>query len=451
MSSLLKKKNKTEYIAIFLILGVFLAITLYLALNIKMGVSSDSWYHLRVSQEFSKTLSIPENNPNTYQWRDIEHIPYLYFWINARFLNLNSVTFNFNEAILLRVINVFYSMVTLVGAYLLSSEFFKKKWLRLLLLFFLTNTLMFAFLSSSINYDNLANLFSVFSILFFVRALKQKKDWKNILLMLVMIGLGGLTKFTTLPLSFILIILTSFEVIRNWQKYKQNFKGKQLYLLIPLLFLVLLNFGVYGVNLLKFQSLQPECTQVLTYEQCLENGVFLRDNEWIPAQEVKLFDMIINGERLDPIRYFGVWVWEMAKRIYGMMGDRQLFAFDYIIPFYILPFVTAWVIAIVKWKEIKKSVKYLSIVSIFYLLVLLIVQNYNMYLKRGYPALALQGRYIFPVIVPFYILLIYFLNLLKPKWLRVLLFVFLIILFVLGCWVFFFANVDPDWFGAVDF
>jgi apolipoprotein N-acyltransferase len=74
-----------------------------------------------------------------------------------------------------------------------------------------------------------------------------------------------------------------------------------------------------------------------------------------------------------------------------------------------------------------------------------------MYLKRGYPALALQGRYIFPVIVPFYILLIYFLNLLKPKWLRVLLFVFLIILFVLGCWVFFFANVDPDWFGAVDF
>jgi 4-amino-4-deoxy-L-arabinose transferase-like glycosyltransferase len=342
-------------------------------------------------------------------------------------------------------------MVTLVGAYLLSSEFFKKKWLRLLLLFFLTNTLMFAFLSSSINYDNLANLFSVFSILFFVRALKQKKDWKNILLMLVMIGLGGLTKFTTLPLSFILIILTSFEVIKNWQKYKQNFKGKQLYLLIPLLLLVLLNFGVYGVNLLKFQSLQPECTQVLTYEQCLENGVFLRDNEWIPAQKVKLFDMIINGERLDPIRYFGVWVWEMAKRIYGMMGDRQLFAFDYIIPFYILPFVTAWVIAIVKWKEIKKSVKYLSIVSIFYLLVLLIVQNYNMYLKRGYPALALQGRYIFPVIVPFYILLIYFLNLLKPKWLRVLLFVFLIILFVLGCWVFFFANVDPDWFGAVDF
>jgi hypothetical protein len=83
------------------------------------------------------------------------------------------------------------------------------------------------------------------------------------------------------------------------------------------------------------------------------------------------------------------------------------------------------------------------------MLVLLIVQNYDMYLKRGYPALALQGRYIFPVIVPFYILLVFFLNKIKPKWLRAAVFAGLTILFVIGCWIFFFRNVDVSWFGSI--
>jgi len=433
------------------IITVFLAFTLYLAFNIKMGISADSWYHLRISQQYAETRGVPQNSKGTYQWRDIEHIPYLYFWINGRILNLNSVVCNLNEAILLRIVNVIYSFGTLIGTYLLSKEFFKKKTLQLLPVFLLSSTLMFLFLSSSINYDNLANLFSVFSLLFFVRVLKNKGDWKNIFLMLTMLCLGALTKYTVLPLVFILVILTAIFVIKNWKSYKITFRGKILYLLIPLIVLIILNLGLYGANFIQYGSLIPECLDVLTYEQCLENSVFVRDNVWIPEQKVQLFEMIISGERLDPVRYAGIWAWEMTKRIVGIMGDSSLFASDYIIPFYLLFLLISVITTIKYWKMFSKEVKYLGIATLFYLSILFFVQNYNMYLKRGYPALALQGRYMFPVISSFYVFFVCSLNKMEKRWLRASIFIGLITLFIIGCLPFFFLNVDYSWFGSVDY
>ena len=451
MFTLQKKKINIQNIVIYIILLLFSVFTGYLAFTVKMGISSDSWYHLRVSQAFEETLTVPQNTPETYKWRDLEHQPYLYFWLNGRLLNLNNITFQFNEVILLRVINIVYSILTVYGTYLLSKVFFKKKWLSLLPPFLLANTLMFVFLSSSINYDNMANMFSVFSILFFVKALKEKGNWKNIFLMLIFICLGGLTKYTFLPLAFILIVLMGYFIVKNWKIYKQNFKGMILYLLIPIIILFILNFGVYGFNLIEFHNLTPDCLDVLTYEQCLQNGVFYRDNVTIPAQEVNFFRMILSGERLDPIRYTGVWIFEMAIRIFGIMGDKSLFAKTAIIPFYLLFLLISLVVGILNWKKMSKEVKYLTIVTIFYLLVLLFVQNYDMYLKRSYPTLALQGRYMFPVISSTYVLFIVFLNRIKNERLRALVFIGLIILFIAGCLPFFILNVDSEWFGSIEY
>lgn len=446
-----KKKVNVQQLLLGLIFSVFLGFTLYLAFNVKMGVSSDSWYHLRVSQKYAETLGIPENSPDTYQWRDISHQPYLYFWTNGRFLNFNALTFQFNEAIFLRAINIIYSLFTLVAVYLLAKEFFEKKWLRLLPVFLLSNTLMFLMLSSSINYDNLANMFAAFSILYFVRGIKNKGDWKEILLMLIMLTLGTLTKFTMLPLAFILVVLIGWYIFKNWRIYKREFKGNSLYLLIPLFILILMNSGVYGVNLIKFQSLTPSCLDVMTYEQCLENGVFYRNNVTIPEVEVKPLDMILSGERLDPIRYSGLWVWEMSKRVVGIMGDMSLLASDRIVPFYLFYLLVAAVLGILNWKKFSKEVKYISIVTLSYLLILLIFQNYMTYLKRGDPTLALQGRYMFPVISSFYVLFVLFLDRIKSKWIKGLIFVGLIVLFVVGSIPFFLLNVDPSWFGSIDY
>ncbi|KUK77343.1 MAG: hypothetical protein XD93_0389 [candidate division WS6 bacterium 34_10] len=446
-----KKKLNIHHLLLGLIILVFALATLYLAFNVKMGVSSDSWYHLRVSQKYSETFGIPENGPDTYEWRDISHQPYLFFWINGRVLNLNEVTFEFNEAILLRVVNILYSLGTLFGVYLLSKEFFERKWLRLLPVFLLSNSLMFVMLSSSINYDNLANLFAVFSLLYFVRAMKKRGDWKSVFLMLIALSLGSLTKFTILPLAFILVVLMSINIFRNWTVYKREFKGKALYFFIPLTILLIMNFGIYGMNLIKFHSLTPSCLDIMTYEQCLSNGVFYRNNVTIPEVEVKPFEMILSGERMDPIRYTGVWILEMTKRVVGIMGDKSLYQPNWILPFYLFYLLVALIMGIVNWKKFNTETKYLSFATLFYLLILLLAQNYMTYLKRGYPTLALQGRYMFPVISSFYVLYVLFLDRIKSKWVQIFIFAGLIILFVIGCLPFFFLNVDPNWFGSVSY
>jgi 4-amino-4-deoxy-L-arabinose transferase-like glycosyltransferase len=197
-----------------------------------MGVSPDSYYHLRVSQAYSTTLGIPSNTPQTYKWRDITRIPYLYFWVNGRVLNINDGVID--EVVLLGIINIIYSLGTVYVMYLLSKEIFKDKWKRVFPVFFLTHTLMFVFLSSSINYDNLANLLSTLSIYFFVKFVKKEGiDLKYLLLMLLSLCIGALTKTTVLPVSLVLVILSAVEVTKRKGKVKKIKAGKELLLLIP--------------------------------------------------------------------------------------------------------------------------------------------------------------------------------------------------------------------------
>ena len=446
-----KKIASKQNIIFGILILIFLIFTTYLVFNLKMGISPDSWYHLRVSQEYSKTLGIPENNENTYQWRDITNIPYLYFWINGRILNLNEITFNFNQVILLRVFNILFSLGTVIATYLLSKQFIKNKYAQLLPVALLTNTLMFLSLSSSINYDNLGNMFAAFAILFFVKSIKQKYDIKYLLLTILMLCLGALTKFTILPLAFILVILLVVDIFKNRKGWRINIKDKSLLLILPILLFGGLNLILFGNNILKHGELTPACEKTLTYEQCLTNGVFYRDNITIPAVEVNVVEMIKSGERLDPIRYAGVWSWEMTKRVVSIMGDQSLYHSNLVVSVFFSLLVITIFIGAFNWKKYNKETKYMVILTLFYLLVLMIVQNYDMYLKRSYPTLALQGRYMFPVISSFYVLLSIFWLKIGNRYLKIGIIAVSLLLLILLSIPFYILNVDPTWFGSITY
>lgn len=446
---MLKKNLTKQNIVVGICFFVFLIFTSYLALNLKMGISPDSWYHLRVSQEYSKTLGIPTNIPDTYQWRDITNIPYLYFWINARILNINDTTFQFNQIILLRIINILYSSLTLLGVYLLSKELIKDKWGKLIPILLISNTLMFLFLSSSINYDNLANLFSTFAIYFFIKTVKYKGKIHYPLYTILLLCMGALTKFTIVPLAVILVVLLVYEFIKNKDIWRKSIKGSSLFLILPILIFGILNILLYGNNFLKHQELVPSCEKILTHEQCLENGVYLRDNIWIPEVDTKTIHMILNGERLDPIRYSGVWVWEMTKRVVGIMGDQSLFHPNTVVSIFVFLILITVFLGIWERKKINKEGIYLVLITLSYLLILILFQNYPMYLKRGYIELALQGRYMFPVISSLYVMFVIFLLNIQKKYLRISLILVILILMILCSIPFFIVNVNPNWFGLL--
>jgi len=430
---------------LFILFGITI---LFFAFRLRMGLSPDSSYHIEVSRAYSTTWGIPENTPDTYQWRDITRIPYLYFWINARLLNLNDG--NINEVILLRLVNVIYSLGTVFVTYLLSKEVLKGKWVRLMPVFLLTNTLMFLFLSSSINYDNLGNLFSVLGIYFFVKFVKSKLSIAYLLLMLIAVSLGSFTKYTVLPLAFILVILSSVHIFLERKKIKDIKFGKELFLLLPLTILLFFNIQIYGVNLIKYGGLEPKCEQILTHEQCLSNGVYYRDMVTMPAIEVNgiahIIQMITDGERVNPVIYFRYWIWNIVGKVYGIMGDNSLQTTDTLKVLYLFFLSVGATLTFVYWKKFKRLDYYLLITFLFYVLVLFLAQNYKMYLKHNHMYLALQGRYLFPVISIGYVMYIKTLFFIKKKWLFSLILIPLILLFIYGCIPYFFLNVESHWF-----
>lgn len=444
------EKRKKHNTVLILVLLVFLLFSLFLVFRVEMGISPDSYYHLRVSEAFSKTVGIPSNTPDTYKWRDITRIPYLYFWINARVLNINNGLIN--DVFLLRLVNVFYSFLSVYIFYLLSKEILKKEWMRVLAVFFLTNTLMFQFLSSSINYDNLGNLFCILSVYFFTKFVKSKINVKYLLYMLLFIGLGGITKYTTLPLSFILIILSGVEMYFRREEFKSIRKGKGLLLLIPVLILLCLNIGIYGVNLVRYGSLEPNCNQILTHEQCLENGVYYRDNIERPSINIggisDIFTLIKTGKRIDPVRYLWYWSVNLVSKIYGIMGDSSLYMpkiFPYL---FIGLFAVVVVVGILNRRKWDKTDIYLLLISLFYASILFFVQNYSMYLRKNHMYLALQGRYLFPVLPMIYILVSKSLSFIKNNRLRYILIGMFVLLFLYSNIPFFFLNVESWWFGV---
>ena len=98
----------------------------------------------------------------------------------------------------------------------------------------------------------------------------------------------------------------------------------------------------------------------------------------------------------------------MLVRIYGIMGHRNYFPKpDLIITVYRLLLLWVAAMAIRYWKKPSYSILSTLIIFFFYILVLL-VTNFEGELSFGFRNIAVQGRYIFPVIGIFYTMMVYF-------------------------------------------
>ncbi len=448
------QNKRSPKVVLVLVMLVFTVFTFYLAFNLKMGISPDSYYHLEVSQVYSETLGIPENTPDTYKWRDITRIPYLSLWINGRILNLNETTFNFDEVFLLRITNIFAALGTLVFVYLTSKRLIKNKWGQILPVFLLSNTLMFVFLSSSINYDNLTIFLCSSAIYFLVRFLQNPNRLKYSLLMWVFLLLASLTKEMILPLALILVLIWFVVLFRRKILRKELFEQFKriipLFLLLTTIILVVLNLRLYGRNVLEYGKLVPKCTDILTHEQCLENGVYYRDIYKTPVvfegNITEAFQLVLDGKRLGPVRYIPFWIVEMSRKIFGIMGDRPLFMRYEYLAFYFIYFFIGVFLIIKNRKKLRVEDKALITILLFYTLVLIYYHNYKTYIKHDWKDLALQGRYIFHVLAPMYIVFSKYLLQIKNKKLLRILIGILTVGFSLGSIGYFFAYVPNDWF-----
>lgn len=438
-----KSKRHSEFwhksmpiLSLIILLVIFSFYSVYLALNLNSGYIPDEEYRFGVSQAFAESWGIPDDVPLTQTRGEEQHRnPFMGYWIFGRIINLIDLVSPDNterqDLVALRVADSIFVLGTVYVIYLISKETIENKWLQLLPVFMVTNTLMFVFLSGGISYDSLTNFSSALGIYFLVRTLKGRAFVPNSLAWFICVSFGALVKHTVLPLAAIMFVVWLIYVVRNRKSVSLRFNDQKIIvygLIIVLLILVGLNVYLYGVNLVKFQSLRPSCYDVFSDEICDNSEFVIRARELGLPQKLTLVEAFKQGFP-DPIRFtFDIWIREMLKRTFGIMGGA-----DNYFPINITYFhVALYWIVLLGFRYLKKipyALKSLIIIFVFYTVVL-IYTNYDSELAYGfYKYIALQGRYIFPVIGVAFVLSTYIIEQVKSRFLKFSTIAALVILF----------------------
>jgi len=441
-------------IVLTLLIVLFTFYSVFIAFNLQPGIIPDEPAHFAFSKHFSSTWRIPPDVPETYQlgWY-IKQNPFLYFWINGRVINSLEFVYpaisDWQLFVSLRLLNVLYGLGTVIFCFFLSQEQIKNRWWQLLPVFLLTNTLMFVVLSGGVNYDNLTNLLSIVGLFFWVRALKQKMFLKSSMGWLISISAGALVKYTILPLALAMFVAWMIFIFRNRKQiFPLVFTGKaEIIMFLILTVLAMGNLALYGYNLIVYQGIRPQCVQILPLEQCRDNPFTDRFEEFALEDKLTISKSIELGYP-DPITYIiDSWIPNMFYRIFGILGHLSYFPTRIIIFYRLLLF---WnILLVVKYWQ-RPSYVVISIASIFiFYTLILFYNNYNNELVYGFRQIAMQGRYIFPVIGIGYVLYGKFLHSIPNRLIKISTLITTIMLFFFGGPVkffLFFDTVFSSWF-----
>ena len=150
---------------------------------------------------------------------------------------------------------------------------------------------------------------------------------------------------------------------------------------------------------------------------------------------------------MNRLEYVPVWIRGVMGRIYGIMGHRSMIKNgSQLYPYYVvLALSAALSLVYFRYCHMHGHALAVAFIFLFYALVLMQLVNYESYYTSGLFAKALQGRYLFPVLAPFYALLTCGLMCSPHRRLRWIVALLVGGIFVYGGLPFFLHNVDSRW------
>ncbi len=449
------KLNKNTYpsnkitICIIVILTIwFIYQSLFFLTNLSQGFIPDEEYHTRYINIYRNRDSL---SPIIGEWKednrpqDIRTPSYLYHYILGNISRLfPGEALNYDA---LKCINAVFNIVTVFMFIKLLYTLTKNNWIKILSMIFMTNTLMFTTLGVGVNYDNLVNLFSIISIYFVIKIIKYE-DYKYFFI-LIPTGIAALlTKFTFLPLFFLEIIVSSFKIkgIYKYSKefiinHKKIFNIKTLLLIIITFTMICLFAERYGYNLIKYRKISPSCDQLYSVEKCTTDPQYDRDKNLIETAHER--------KRINLYLFTTNWINSMIDGTYGLLGHRS-FAINLKL-FYVVTFCTFILFfGISRYESLKSEKTHLALIFIGlgFGFILLFFVNYLRYRKLNQYGVAIQGRYIFPVLSIIHYLFSYYLIRItkRSNLLKLCLSFFLLFMFIYGGFYWFSRYSDSSWY-----
>jgi hypothetical protein len=268
-----------------------------------------------------------------------------------------------------------------------------------LVVWMLSNTLMFVFLAGSVSYDNLEFFLSTLAFYYWAKLYRASDGdavrGNDVLKLGITMCAASITKFTFLPLGATLILLLIIRyrlqlsvVLRSCcVEYRSARFSTSILAAVFLLFLALL-IERYGINYYRYGSYKPQCDQVLTYQQCLQSALFSRNLQF----RDKPVDRTIPGPD-----FVYRWFKRMKYGVYAIVGHRWTRC-DPIITNGTAILFWSMLLAVIATSRHRAPLQLALVVIVGCYAATLLLHNYSLFVQSGHFGLALQGRYIFPVL-----------------------------------------------------
>ena len=179
-----------------------------------------------------------------------------------------------------------------------------------------------------------------------------------------------------------------------------------------------------------------------------------------PADRADTIYLILNYEDqkkkglsdIGPLAYIPVWGRTVMGSIFGILAHRSMINQELaILPFVGLLLLTSLAFMI-QWRprEAEWLPTSLAVIAVFYGFFLMYFVNYRTYLFYSNPVIGLQGRYLFPVIGPIYVLSSYYLlRLFRREYARLALLIAAALIFIASDFPSFLVHVTPDWYAPI--
>jgi len=468
--------------ATWLLLAYFGVRMVFYALDISSFVPPDEVTHAGLCKIFSKVLLLPDNSPASYEFGLVTNTPWLYYWVMGKLLHLNF--FGLSDLVFLRLLNIPLAFATVFFVQRTLRLLTRDRLAHLLLLVVMTNTAMFSLLSASVSYDNLVDLLAAMAVYYLLAFFRYRSGGLLAAAILCQLA-GSLTKATFLPLVLALDVLLLAHEFRKLGALPSAVKGylraasfKNWLPVAMVAILFGLNLHLYLGNYLHFGRLTPSMSDVFPAKIATQYRIVARETifgDYVegrisymdalvlagdikhPGDKADTFYLLMNYENLKrnprlwmgPLSYAKVWFENMVGSIVGIKGHLPMFKDPwYLIPIYavmafsLLGFCLRWRPRETGWLPF-----HLVLISCFYAGFLLYKVNYSSYLYYGAPGITLQGRYLFPVIGPLYVLLChYLLQSFRVTYIRLGLALATALLFVSYDFPWFLVHATPEWF-----
>lgn len=410
-----------------IILALFLVESVWIAISAAFPMVFDENTHFGVIQFYSHRLNpVVLQQPEHMEWAGsiIRNPSYLYHYLlSFPYRAVAAVSDSLMvQVVTLRLVNIlFFGGALVLFRRLLLKTNISPAIVHVSLLFFVLMPVV-PLLAGQINYDNLVMLCASAALLLTASIaqdinLQRRLPFQKICFFLILGLLGSLVQFMFLPVFAGTFLWLSWKIIQAERSKRLSVQSslvkswrstsalKKALVGIPLGLAAGLFLQMYGLNLVMYHNLTPECDQVLTRQECAQFA------PWQRNQEVLAKHLEANS---NPALFTVAWLYRLFVAMFftssGGAGPNAWYLSLNPLPVIFVTALTVFVIGalllLVYRRQVFKEyehVGFLLFMCLFYAAALW-ARNYQDYMQLG-EKIAIQGRYLLPVTLPAMIIL----------------------------------------------